>query len=119
MGYFKSLPVEIEKSAMIDGCNRFQSLIRVVLPMAVPGIVCAALFAFSMAWNDLLYSLVFISPAETKTLTVGVVTELIRGDIYYWGSLMAGAFLGAAPVIVFYVLFMDYYVSGMTVGAIK
>jgi len=119
MGYFKGLPVEIEKSAMIDGCNRFQCLIRVVLPMAVPGIVCAALFAFSMAWNDLLYSLVFISPAETKTLTVGIVTELIRGDIYYWGSLMGGAFLGAAPVILFYVFFMDYYVSGMTVGAIK
>ena len=119
MGYFKSLPVEIEKSAMIDGCNRFQSLVRVVLPMAVPGIVCAALFAFSMAWNDLLYSLVFISPTEMKTLTVGVVTELIRGDIYYWGSLMAGSFLGAAPVIGFYVFFMDYYVSGMTAGAIK
>jgi multiple sugar transport system permease protein len=119
MGYMKTIPEEIEKSAMIDGCNRLQILTRIIIPLAVPGIVCAALFAFSLAWNDLLYSLVFISPTEKKTLTVGVLTELIRGDVYFWGSLMGGALIGSVPVVVFYVMFMDYYVSGMTVGAIK
>jgi multiple sugar transport system permease protein len=119
MGYMKTIPEEIEKSAMIDGCNRLQCLIKIIIPVSVPGIVCATLFAFSIAWNDLLYSLVFISPTEQKTLTVGILTELIRGDIYFWGSLMGGALLGAIPVVLFYVFFMDYYVSGMTAGAIK
>ena len=119
MGYMKTIPEEIEKSAMIDGCNRLQILLRIIVPISVPGIVCAALFSFSLAWNDLLYSLVFISPTESKTLTVGILTELIRGDIYFWGSLMGGALVGALPVVLFYVFFMDYYVSGMTTGAIK
>lgn len=119
MGYMKTIPMEIEKSAMIDGCNRLQILLRIIVPVSIPGIVCATLFSFSLAWNDLLYSLVFISPTEKKTLTVGILTELIRGDIYFWGSLMGGALLGALPVVLFYVFFMDYYVSGMTAGAIK
>jgi multiple sugar transport system permease protein len=119
MGYMKTIPEEIEKSAMIDGCNRMRILTRIIIPLSVPGIVCATLFAFSLAWNDLLYSLVFISPTEKKTLTVGILTELIRGDVYFWGSLMGGALIGSVPVVVFYVLFMDYYVSGMTAGAIK
>jgi multiple sugar transport system permease protein len=119
MGYMKTIPEEIERSAMIDGCNRLQILLRIIVPVSVPGIVCAALFSFSLAWNDLLYSLVFISPTESKTLTVGILTELIRGDIYFWGSLMGGALVGALPVVLFYVFFMDYYVSGMTTGAIK
>jgi len=119
MGYFRTIPEEIEQSAMIDGCNRLQCLIRVVLPVAIPGVVCATLFAFSLTWNDLLYSLVFISPADMKTLPVGISTELIRGDVYYWGSLMGGAILGSLPVVLFYVFFMDYYVSGMTAGAVK
>ncbi len=119
MGYMKTIPREIEKSAMIDGCNRLQILLRIIVPISIPGIVCATLFSFSLAWNDLLYSLVFISPTDKKTLTVGILTELIRGDIYFWGSLMGGALLGALPVVIFYVFFMDYYVSGMTAGAIK
>ena len=119
MGYMKTIPEEIEKSAMIDGCNRLQILTRIIIPLSVPGIVCATLFAFSLAWNDLLYSLVFISPTEKKTLTVGILTELIRGDVYFWGSLMGGALIGSVPVVVFYAMFMDYYVSGMTAGAIK
>lgn len=119
IGYFKGIPEEIEHSAFLDGCNRLQCLYRVILPVALPGLICATLFAFSLAWNDLLYALVFISPADRKTLPVGIVTELIRGDVYYWGSLMGGAVLGALPVVVFYVLFLDYYVSGLTAGAIK
>lgn len=119
MGYFKTIPKEIEECAMIDGCSRMQTLIRIVLPTALPGIICAILFAFTISWNEFLYSLTFISPTESKTLTVGVVGELIRGDIYYWGSLMAGGVVGSLPIVIIYVFFMDYFVSGLTAGAIK
>ena len=119
LGYFKTIPKEIEECAMIDGGSRFQTLIRIVLPAAVPGIICALLFAFTISWNEFLYSLSFISPTENKTLTVGVVAELIRGDVYYWGSLMAGAVIGSMPIVIIYVFFMDYFVSGLTAGAIK
>ena len=119
MGYFRTIPKEVEECAMIDGCNRIQALVRIVLPMAIPGIICAVLFAFTISWNEFLYSLVFISTTSAKTLTVGVVSELIRGDIYYWGQLMAGAVIGSVPIVIAYVFFMDYYVSGLTAGAIK
>lgn len=119
MGYFRTIPKEVEECAMIDGCNRMQALLRIVLPMAVPGIICAVLFAFTISWNEFLYSLVFISTTSAKTLTVGVVSELIRGDIYYWGQLMAGAVVGSIPIVIAYVFFMDYYVSGLTASAVK
>lgn len=119
MGYFKTIPREIEECAMIDGCSRFQTLVKIILPTAIPGIICAVLFAFTISWNEFLYSLTFISPTESKTLTVGVVGELIRGDVYYWGSLMAGAVVGSLPIVIIYVFFMDYFVSGLTAGAIK
>ena len=95
------------------------ALFRVVLPMAMPGIICAVLFAFTLSWNEFLYSLVFIQAQEAKTIGVGVFTELIRGDVYYWGSLMAACFAGTIPIVVLYSFFMDYYVSGLTSGAIK
>jgi len=119
MGYFRTVPKEIEECAMLDGCNRLQTLIRILLPVAIPGVICAALFAFTLSWNEFLYSLVFVSPAELKTLTVGVFSELIRGDIYYWGALMAGACIGSFPIVIAYVFFLDYYVSGLTAGAVK
>jgi multiple sugar transport system permease protein len=119
MGYFRTIPKEIEECALIDGCNRIQALVRIVLPMAIPGIICAVLFGFTISWNEFLYSLVFISTSTAKTMTVGVVSELIRGDIYYWGQLMAGAVVGSIPIVVAYVFFMDYYVSGLTAGGIK
>ncbi len=119
MGYFRTVPKEIEECAMLDGCNRVQAMIRILLPVALPGVICAALFAFTLSWNEFLYSLVFVSPAESKTMTVGVFSELIRGDIYYWGSLMAGATLGSLPIVIAYVFFLDYYVSGLTAGAVK
>jgi multiple sugar transport system permease protein len=119
MGYFRTVPKEVEECAMIDGCNRLSALFRIVVPMAIPGIVCAVLFGFAVCWNEFLYSLVFVSPAESKTLTVGIFSELIRGDIYYWGSLLAGAIIGGLPIVIVYALFMDYYVSGLTAGAIK
>jgi multiple sugar transport system permease protein len=119
MGYFRTVPVEVEECAYIDGCTRLRALITIVLPMALPGVVCAVLFAFTLCWNEFLYSLVFIQDAVYKTLSVGVVTELIRGDIYYWGSLMAACITGVLPIIVLYAFFMDYYVTGLTAGAIK
>src|SRR2546428_13790467 len=82
---------------MLDGCNRFQTLVRILLPVAAPGVICAALLAFTLSWNEFLYALAFVSPAELKTMTVGVFSELIRGGIYYWGGLMAGACMGPRP----------------------
>ena len=119
LGYFRTVPKEIEECAMLDGCNRVQSLLRILLPVAVPGVICSALFAFTLSWNEFLYALVFVSPAELKTMTVGVFSELIRGDIYYWGGLMAGATVGSLPIVIAYVFFLDYYVSGLTAGAVK
>ena len=119
IGYFRTVPKEIEECAMLDGCSRLQSMLLILLPSALPGVICAALFAFTLSWNEFLYSLVFVSPAELKTMTVGVFSELIRGDIYYWGSLMAGACIGSLPIVIAYVFFLDYYVSGLTAGAIK
>jgi len=119
MGYFRTVPVEVEECAYLDGCGRLRALVSIVLPMALPGVVCAILFGFTLCWNEFLYSLVFIQDALHKTLSVGVVTELIRGDIYYWGSLMGACIMGSLPIIVLYAFFMDYYVSGLTAGAIK
>jgi multiple sugar transport system permease protein len=87
--------------------------------VAAPGLICALLFAFTLSWNEFIYALTFISAADQKTITVGVTNDLIRGDIYYWGSLMAGAVVGSVPIVIIYVMFLDYYVSGLTAGAVK
>jgi multiple sugar transport system permease protein len=119
MGYFRTVPKEVEECAMVDGATRIQALWRIVLPIAVPGLVCAVLFAFTLSWNEFIYALTFTSSSDQITASVGVTSELIRGDIYFWGELMAGAILGSVPIVVLYVLFLDYYVSGLTAGAIK
>jgi len=119
MGYFRTVPREVEECAMVDGATRLQALARIVLPMAVPGLVCAVLFAFTLSWNEFIYALTFLSSSEEITASVGVTQELIRGDIYFWGSLMAGAVLGSVPIVILYVFFLDYYVSGLTAGAVK
>jgi multiple sugar transport system permease protein len=119
MGYFRTVPREVEECALVDGASRLQTLGRIVLPMAVPGIVCAALFGFTLCWNEYIYALTFVSQTANKTAVVGVTADLIRGDIYYWGSLMAGAVLASLPIVVIYVWFLDYYVSGLTAGAVK
>jgi multiple sugar transport system permease protein len=119
MGYFRTVPKEVEECAMVDGATRIQALWRIVLPIAVPGLVCAALFAFTLSWNEFIYALTFTSSSDQITASVGVTSELIRGDIYFWGSLMAGAVLASIPIVVLYVFFLDYYVSGLTAGAIK
>ena len=118
MGYFKTIPRELEECAMIDGASRLGSFVKIVLPLAMPGIVCAALFSFTLSWNEFIYALTFISRTSQKTIPIGVVVELIRGDVYYWGSLMAGALLGSVPIAMISSFFLDYYVSGFTAGAI-
>jgi multiple sugar transport system permease protein len=119
MGYFRTVPKEVEECALVDGATRLQALLRIVLPIAVPGLVCAALFAFTLSWNEFIYALTFTSSSEEITASVGITSELIRGDIYFWGSLMAGAVLGSVPIVILYVFFLDYYVSGLTAGALK
>ena len=118
MGYFRSIPYELEECALIDGATRWQILIKIILPLAVPGLISAGIFAFTLSWNEFIYALTFISSSENKTVPVGVVTELVEGDVYHWGALMAGALLGSVPVAVMYSFFVEYYVSGMT-GAVK
>jgi multiple sugar transport system permease protein len=119
MGYFRTVPKEVEECAMVDGATRVQALLRIVLPIAIPGLVCAILFAFTLSWNEFIYALTFTSSSDQFTASVGVTSELIRGDIYFWGSLMAGAVLGSVPIVIIYVFFLDYYVSGLTAGAVK
>ncbi|MEP6997993.1 MAG: carbohydrate ABC transporter permease [Betaproteobacteria bacterium] len=118
MGYFKTIPLELEECALIDGASRFQILVRIILPLAVPGLISAGIFAFTLSWNEFIYALTFISSSEVKTVPVGVVTELVEGDVYHWGSLMAGALFGSLPVAILYSFFVEYYVSGLT-GAVK
>jgi multiple sugar transport system permease protein len=118
MGYFRSIPFELEECALIDGATRWQILVKIVLPLAVPGLISAGIFAFTLSWNEFIYALTFISSSEIKTLPVGVVTELVQGDVYQWGPLMAGALLGSLPVAFIYSFFVEYYVSGMT-GSVK
>jgi multiple sugar transport system permease protein len=119
MGYFRTIPREVEECALVDGASRMQTLLRIALPMAIPGIVCVVLFGFTLTWNEFIYALTFVSQSSNKTAIVGVTADLIRGDIYYWGSLMAGAVLASVPVVACYVFFLDYYVSGLTAGAVK
>jgi multiple sugar transport system permease protein len=118
MGYFRTIPYELEECALIDGATRWQILVKIMLPLAVPGLISAGIFAFTLSWNEFIYALTFISSSENKTVPVAVVTELVEGDVYHWGSLMAGALLGSLPVAVLYSFFVEYYVSGMT-GAVK
>ncbi|MBM3557054.1 MAG: carbohydrate ABC transporter permease [Alphaproteobacteria bacterium] len=118
MGYFKSIPYELEECALIDGATRLQILWKIVLPLAVPGLISAGIFAFTLSWNEFIYALAFISSSENKTVPVGVLTELVEGDVYHWGALMAGALFGSLPVALLYSFFVDYYVASMT-GAVK
>jgi multiple sugar transport system permease protein len=118
MGYFRSIPYELEECALIDGATRWQILVKIILPLSVPGLISAGIFAFTLSWNEFIYALTFVSSSEVKTVPVGVVTELVEGDVYHWGSLMAGALLGSLPVAFVYSFFVEHYVSGMT-GSVK
>jgi multiple sugar transport system permease protein len=119
IGYFSSIPRELDDAALIDGCNHLQMLWLVFIPVAMPGIIAATIFAFTVSWAGFLYPLAFLYSENQKVLTVGTVTSLIRGDVFHWGGLMAGALLAAAPPVLVYAFLMDYYIAGLTSGATK
>jgi multiple sugar transport system permease protein len=119
MGYFKGIPRELEESAMVDGATRLQALRMVILPIMMPGIISAALFAFTLSWNEFVYALTLAQTEAIKTLPVAIVSQLVLADVYFWGSLMAAALLGSVPIAILYSFFLEYYVKGMTAGAVK
>ena len=118
-GFFKTIPPEIEEAALVDGCGRLGALIRTVLPVSLAGILTAVIFAFTLSMQDFIYSLVYVSVSDQKPVPLGVATDLIRGDVYYWGSLMAGALLVGVPVAILYSFFMDQFIAGITSAAVK
>ena len=119
MGFFKTLPKEVEESAMVDGCSRLGAIARVVLPLAMPGLLTVVIFALTLTIQEFVYSLTFISSVERMTVSVGVPVALVRGDVYYWGSLMAACLITSVPLAVIYNFFLDRFIAGFTVGAIK
>lgn len=118
MTFFKSIPKDIEEQAMIDGCSRIGAFFRVLLPLAGPGIISVIVFAFTLVANDYIYALAFIQDSAKKTIGIGLTTELVRGDVFYWGSLMAGALLASIPVALVYTIFLDRIISGLGMGGI-
>jgi len=119
MGYFKSVPRELEDAARIDGATRLQTMFRVFLPLCTPGFISAGIFAFTLAQNEFLYALIFLTDTSVRTVPVGAIAELIRGDVFYWGQLMAAALLGSIPVAIIYSFFVEHYVAGLTAGSVK
>ena len=119
IGYFSSIPKELDEAAMIDGANHMQMLLRIFIPVAMPGIIAATIFAFTVSWAAFVYPMAFLYSSDQLVLTVGTVTSLIRADVYQWGMLMAGALLAAAPPLIIYAFLMDYYIAGLTAGATK
>ncbi len=119
IGYFKTVPKELEEAALIDGASRWRAMTRVILPLCTPGFLSAGIFAFTLAQNEFLYALLFLNTSTIRTVPVGVTGELIRGDAVYWGQLMAAAFLGSLPVVLIYSFFVKYYVAGLTAGSVK
>jgi multiple sugar transport system permease protein len=118
MGYFKTIPFELEECALIDGASRWQILTRIIVPLAVPGLISAFIFSFTLCWNEFIYALTFLQSTQNKTVPVAIVNEFVDGDIYKWGSLMAGALVGSLPLVILYAFFVEHYVSAMT-GAVK
>jgi multiple sugar transport system permease protein len=119
MGYFKTVPRELEEAARIDGAGRFQAMLRIVLPLSVPGLLSAGIFAFTLSQNEFLYALIFLTRSEIRTVPVAAIAELIRGDVFFWGQLMAAALLGSIPVAIIYSFFVEHYVAGLTAGSVK
>ena len=119
IGYFSSIPKELDEAALIDGASYFQILTKVFIPVALPGIIAATIFAFTVSWAQFLYPLAFTTSEDQLVLPVFIVTSLIKGDVYNWGQIMTGALLGAAPPLIIYAFLMDYYIAGLTAGATK
>jgi multiple sugar transport system permease protein len=119
IGYFASIPKELDEAALIDGASWFQTLTRIFIPVALPGIIAATIFAFTVSWAQFLYPLVFTTSTSQLVMPVGIITTLIKGDVFNWGQIMTGALLGAAPPLIIYAFLMDYYIAGLTAGATK
>jgi multiple sugar transport system permease protein len=119
IGYFASIPKELDEAAIIDGASWFQTLTRIFIPVALPGLIAATIFAFTVSWAQFLYPLVFTTSTDQLVLPVGIITTLVKGDVFNWGQIMTGALLGAAPPLIIYAFLMDYYIAGLTAGATK
>jgi multiple sugar transport system permease protein len=119
IGYFASIPKELDEAAIIDGASWFQTLTRIFIPVALPGLIAATIFAFTVSWAQFLYPLVFTTSTDQLVMPVGIITSLIKGDVFNWGQIMTGALLGAAPPLIIYAFLMDYYIAGLTAGATK
>jgi multiple sugar transport system permease protein len=119
MGFFKTIPPELEDAALVDGASRLGALVRVVFPLSVPGILTVVIFSFSLVFNEFIYAVTFISDSETRTVSAGVPTELIRGDVFYWGALMAATLIPAIPLALLYNVFLDRFIAGFTGGAFR
>ncbi len=119
IGYFSSIPKELDEAALIDGANYIQILTKIFIPVAMPGIIAATIFAFTVAWGAFLYPLAYLYTSNQMVLTVGIISDLIRGDVFQWGKIMAACLLASLPPIVIYACLMDYYVAGLTAGATK
>jgi len=119
MSFFKSIPKDIEEQALVDGCSRIGAMARVLLPLSVPGIITVVVFSFTLVAHEYIYALSFIQDSASKTIGIGMTTELVRGDVFYWGALMGGALIASIPVAVLYTIFLDRIISGMALGAVK
>ncbi|MBW6398402.1 carbohydrate ABC transporter permease [Roseomonas sp. HJA6] len=119
IGYFASIPKELDEAALIDGANWMQMLLKIFVPVAMPGIIAATIFAFTVSWAAFVYPTAFVTTAEQMPLTIGVVSQLVRGDTFAWGQIMAGALMAALPPVIIYAFLMDYYIAGLTAGATK
>jgi multiple sugar transport system permease protein len=118
-GYFRTIPTELEDCARVDGMTRIGAMLRIAIPLARPGILSAAIFSFTLSWNEFIYALTLVTASSERTIPVGVLVQLTRADFYFWGPLMAGALLGSIPVAIVYSFFVDQYASGLTAGAVK
>jgi len=119
IGYFSSIPKELDEAALIDGASYVQILLRIFIPVAMPGIIAATIFAFTVAWGSFLYPLAYLYTGDQLVLTVGIVSDLIRGDVFLWGKIMAACVMAATPPVIIYAFLMDYYIAGLTAGATK
>jgi multiple sugar transport system permease protein len=119
IGYFASIPKELDEAALIDGAGWLQTLTKIFIPVALPGLIAATIFAFTVSWAQFLYPLAFTTSVDQLVLPVGIITSLVKADVYNWGQIMTGALLGAAPPLIIYAFLMDYYIAGLTAGATK
>ena len=119
IGYFASIPKELDEAALIDGASYMQMLFKIFIPVAMPGIIAATIFAFTVSWGQFLYPMAFLYSSDQMVLTVGIISDLIRGDVFQWGKIMAGSLMAALPPVIIYAFLMDYYIAGLTAGATK